>query len=121
MLQGSFAVFVLGCSTISNVASDTNLDVFMNTEKHMGEQVVVRGFMRYRFENRNFFPSEQQVNRKLCLPILIKNMDVNMIEKAEARDGTIVEISGKLVRAAGPGMVSVSTCKQVGIEVESIR
>jgi len=122
LLLAYSAAGFLGCSSINKVqARETDSDLFVNTEKHLGEHVVVHGFLRYKFENRNLFPTAQQVNRQLCLPVLIKNVCENMIKNATERDGSMVEITGTLVSVARPGMVSVSSCKQVGLEVESIR
>lgn len=118
----AFSLSLLGsCSVKGDIMpSELNGDLFVDPSKHVGEHVVIRGFLRYGFENRNLFPSERHVNHRMCLPMLIRTSRTDLIENAKARDGTTVSVRGEVVNVATPGMVAVSTCKTVGIEVDSI-
>lgn len=117
-----FSAFLASCSVEKKIGSSNLIgDLFVDPSKHVGERVVVRGFLRYGFENRNLFPSEHDVNQRLCLPMLIKTSQMDLIENAKARDGTTVSVSGEVVNVASSGMVAVSTCKTVGIAVHSIK
>jgi hypothetical protein len=118
-----FSISCSGCAAPRNAASaDTHADLFLDPAKRVGEHVVLRGYLHWRFEDRSLYPSERDVSDdRLCLPVLIKSKRKDLIEYAKSRDGATVEISGMLVHAARPGMVSVSTCKPVGIDVDTIR
>jgi hypothetical protein len=118
----SLSSLFFGCTSVARVEpSNLESDLFLNPDKHVGEHVVIRGFMHYKFENRNLFPSKQHVDSRHCLPLLIKNSDQKMIENAEAQDASMVVIRGKLVYVAPAGMIDVFSCKSVGLAVESIR
>ena len=115
-----FSLFIMGCSTAEK--NESHADLFIDPSKRLGERVVVRGFLHWRFEDRSLYPSEGDVaNDRLCLPVLIKKAHRDLLDKAKARDGAMVEISGRVVNAAGPGKVSVFACRQSGIEVDAIR
>ncbi len=115
-----FSLFLLGCTTAKK--DESHSDLFIDPAKRLGERVVVRGFLHWRLEDRSLYPTERDAtNDRLCLPVLIKKAHKDLLEMAKARDGAMVEISGRVVNAAGPGKVSVFACRQSGIEVESIR
>jgi hypothetical protein len=113
-----FPAIIFGCATQNRIEQS---DLFLDPSKRVGEHVNIQGFMHYNLHNRNLFPSMQHVDQRLCLPILIQRKQRSMIEAAKARDGTMVTISGKLVRVAPEGLLDALACKQVGIEVDSIR
>jgi hypothetical protein len=113
-----FLVIFLGCTTPNAIEQN---DLFLVPSKRVGEHVDIRGFMHYNLHNRNLFPSMNHVDQRLCVPILIQRKQRSMIEDAEARDGSMVTISGKLVHIAPEGLLDAFACKQVGIEVDSIK
>jgi hypothetical protein len=118
-----FSAFCSGCATASKV-DPGNLytdDLFIDPTKRVGERVAVRGVLHWRFEDRSLYPSEGEAHTdRRCLPILIRKRRKDLIEDAKELDGSTVEVSGTLIHAARPGMVSVTTCRQVGIEVDLI-
>jgi hypothetical protein len=97
--------------------------VFDDASPLLNTNVQARGLLRWTFENRNLFPPEasaDHVSAKTCLPVLIPSNNNALIELAKKMDGHIVTVSGRIVQVAPQGKVSVTTCKQQGIEVNSI-
>jgi hypothetical protein len=85
--------------------------------------VKVRGLLHWTFENRNLFPpgtSTDHISSKICLPVLITSDNRALLELAKKKDAHVVTVTGRIVDIAPPGMVSVNSCKPVGIEVTDI-
>ncbi|MBC3907899.1 hypothetical protein [Undibacterium umbellatum] len=116
----AYILSMSGCTSVEHNKQLQDVAVFLDTEKYNEQDVVVRGFLRYRFENHNIFPSRENMNRQNCVPVLIKNAQKEMIDLASSYDDSFVIIKGKIVRIAPPGMLSATNCKQFGLEVKSI-
>lgn len=103
--------------------SDAAETIFDDASPLLNTSIQVRGLLRWTFENRNLFPpgtSTDHISSKTCLPVLITSDNRALIDLAKKKDGHVVNLSGRIVDVAPPGMVSVSTCKPVGIEVTAI-
>src|SRR4051812_27610071 len=88
----SIAILSACCS------SELNSKLFLDPAKHVGERVAMRGYLHWRFEDRSLYPSEREAaDDRLCVPVLIRSKHKELIEDAKRRDGSTVEISGKLV------------------------
>lgn len=97
--------------------------IFDDASPSLNTTIQVRGLLHWRFENRNLFPpgtSTDHISSKTCLPVLITRDNHTLLELAEKKDGHVVTVTGRIVDVAPPGMVSVGTCKPVGIEVTAI-
>jgi hypothetical protein len=119
------AILVVSCAEPLNrpEGEKSNL-LFADASGMIGQRVVIKGYMRYELENRNLFPPENAKNgikEKSCLPVLIDSQKNVLIDAAKRLNGSVVIISGVIVKVAPPGMVSVTTCKSVGIDVDSIK
>ncbi|MDQ1830319.1 hypothetical protein [Massilia scottii] len=114
-----------GCGHSSQIAPTCGSStVFVSPEKALGDQISIVGFLRYGFENRNLYPDElgsEQSRTKTCLPVLIKINDTDLLDIARRLDSTYVVIQGTIENIASPGMVSLFTCKPIGIRVTAIR
>jgi hypothetical protein len=123
------AIFSLGlsvsaCAQAPQISPQVDQAVFLDASQFVGKQMELRGFLRYTFENENLFPAQSQtagISERYCLPILIKEGNANLVKTAKGLDGSLVVVTGKIVKAASNGMFSVNTCKQIGIDVTSIR
>jgi len=97
--------------------------MFVDASPLLNTTVEVRGLLRWTFENRNLFPpgtSADHISSSNCLPVLITSDNHAILELAKKKDGRIVTVRGRIVETAPQGMVSVTTCKKVGIEVSSL-
>lgn len=97
--------------------------IFVDASPLLNTTVEVRGLLRWTFENRNLFPPETKadhISSKICLPVLIAGENHAIFELAKKKDGHIVTLRGRIVDTAPQGMVSVTMCKKVGIEVTSL-
>ena len=122
LLVSIYALCAASCSAQPKYPKATS-SVFDDASPLLNTNVQVRGLLRWTFENRNLFPSETSADHastKTCLPVLIPGNNDALIELAKKMDGHIVTVSGRIVEVAPQGKVSVTTCKQVGIEVNSI-
>jgi len=103
--------------------SDAAGTIFDDASPLLNTTVKVRGLLHWTFENRNLFPqgtSTDHISSKICLPVLITSDSRALLELAKKKDGYVVTVSGRIVDVAPPGMVSVTSCKPVGIEVTAI-
>jgi hypothetical protein len=122
LLVSIYVLCAASCSAQPKYPKVTR-SVFDDASPLLNTNVQARGLLRWTFENRNLFPPEtsaDHVSTKTCLPVLIPGDNDALIELAKKMDGHIVIIRGRIVEVAPQGKVSVTTCKQVGIEVNSI-
>ena len=104
-------------------ASTSTDSVFLNPSNQLGAHMSIRGYLRWTVENKNLFPvwmAAKPLSEKYCLPMLIKGDKKELIETVSHLDDEIVTVTGVIVAAAPPGMVSIPSCKQIGIDVSSI-
>ena len=89
----------------------------------LGRTVSVRGRLHWAFEDRNLYPAQgsRSNRRRFCLPMLIRADATPLIDTAKRLHNQQVCVDGVVVSAAPPGRVSVTSCKDVGIEVSAIR
>jgi len=114
-----------GCVSAPIKPSADEVRLFTDASPMVGQKVLIRGYLRYEFENMNLFPTDNAklgLVRKSCLPVLIKRQNEGLIDAAYKLNGSLVVISGTIANAnAGvSGMVSATNCKQIGIDADSI-
>jgi hypothetical protein len=124
-----FLVIALACSAAQSICAkeapvaDAPPQVFRDARAMLGQEVAVKGVLRWTFENRNLFPlgtDPDEPSEAYCLPVLIKRTDSDRQKIAESFDRSVVVVKGRIIDPAPPGQVSLGSCKPVGIEVESI-
>lgn len=115
---------ISGCGVAPQIIAPTrSVEVFLNPDTALGEKILIAGYLRYTFENRNLYPdkiSSVNLREKSCLPVLIKRSDKDLLEVARGLDGAYVVIEGTIENVSPPGMVSFFTCKPVGIKVSAV-
>lgn len=119
----SIGVFSPDSSEARSRPTQTTNPIFEDATPFVNTIVRVRGVLSWTFENRNLFPlgtNSENMSLKHCLPLLISNGSRELLESVEKKDGRVVELSGRIVQLAPEGMISVTTCKQVGLDVISI-
>lgn len=122
LLASVSAFGAASCGARSRYSEPLN-PLFVDASPLLNATVQVRGLMYWTFENRNLFPpgtNAEHLSSKACLPLLITSDNRALLDLAKKKDGHVVSVSGRIVKVAPSGMVSVTTCKQVGIEVISI-
>lgn len=111
---------IVGCASAGKVAPEF---LFTDARGMIGQKVVARGLVHFRFEDRSLYP-ERQVDRardeNACLPILVETSNESMAARMRAIDGQVATISGEIVSLIEPGMDSVGTCRNYGIVVEAV-
>lgn len=123
LLSTSFYTSAVQAGQATPITLEASNQAFVDASKMIGQHVTIHGLLRWTFENENLFPAgsnKDNPSRRNCLPILIKNGKSPLIDTAMRLDGTEVIVDGVIARTAPPGMISVTSCKQVGIDVESI-
>jgi hypothetical protein len=125
MLASLSAAIIAACSHASlSPSPGTTNEIFVDASDRLGELVIVEGFLRYTVENRNLYPrsiATKGFSHEYCLPMLVPTSNSDLIRIMKAADGTMVRIEGMVTMAAPAGKVSVTACKQVGIEVASMK
>lgn len=125
----AISIFAMTCGTTASIHAaedavlESSAEIFTDARPMLGKEIVVKGVLRWTFENRNLFPPGTDPSRPLeayCLPVLIKRSDSAMQKIAEALDRSFVVVKGRIIDPTPPGEVSLGSCKPVGIEVESI-
>lgn len=110
-----FAVILLtGCSTAP---------YFTKPKVDALTPVTVSGYLKFGFENRNLYPSENwrgHAQRNECLPVGIHAADAVLLAEAKRLDGHRVTVTGKIDRVLGADEVNASFCKDVGLIAERI-
>ena len=117
------SVSLLPAAATSPAKGSAPPGIFEDASGLLGQPITIRGYLRWTFENKNLFPlgtTESTVSTRQCLPMLIRSNESRLIKQASQLDGRDVEVRGTVVRAAPEGMVSVPSCRQVGIEVTDI-
>ena len=117
----AMVIGIVGCAS-NEPASEHNADAstFDDASPLVGTTVAVRGYLVWEFENKNLYPNKTLMDTRHCLPLLVHRDRKDLLAKVEAANGKIVVVRGKVAAAAPPGMVSVGTCKQIGLEVDSL-
>lgn len=114
----------LSCAEqVKQIGLNKNDQVFFDASKMIGQHVTISGYLRWTFENKNLFPlwvSHNTPSQRFCLPVLINGTNKELLERASIFDGKTVTIDGVIAFASPPGTISVTNCKQVGIDVSSI-
>jgi hypothetical protein len=98
--------------------------LFIDASSHLRDRVTVHGFLRYASEDRSLYPLGTTLatrSRRECLPVLVRRGDESMLSAVKELSDTLVVIDGVIVPAVGPGMISVNSCRQYGIEILAVR
>jgi hypothetical protein len=123
LMSTSFSASAAQAGQAVPTTIEASNQAFVDASEMIGQHVMIHGLLRWTFENKNLFPAGSNKNNpspRNCLPVLIENGKSALIDTAMRLDGTEVVVDGVITRAAPPGMISVPSCKQVGIDVESI-
>lgn len=124
-----FSTIALACGAAQSVRAteapvgEAPPQIFQDAKAMLGQEVAVKGVLRWTFENRNLFPlgtDPDEPSEAYCLPVLIKRTDSALQKVAESLDRSVVVVRGRIIDPVPPGQVSLGSCKPVGIEVESI-
>ena len=92
--------------------------IFTQPQVGTGKPVAVSGYLKFGFENRNLFPSENwQAHRRRgeCLPVGVRSVDATLLAQAEELDGRKVTVTGTTERLVRPDEINASFCKDVGL------
>ncbi|WP_239947288.1 hypothetical protein [Dyella terrae] len=103
--------------------ADSTPQVFRDAKAMLGQEVAVKGVLRWTFENRNLFPlgtDPDEPSQVYCLPVLIGRTDSALQRIAESFDRSVVVVKGRIIDPAPPGQAIIGSCKPIGIEVQSI-
>lgn len=98
-------------------------EVFIDASRMLGKHVSVEGYLRWTFENKNLFPvwiERNHLSQKYCLPVLVDKSNKELLARMLSLNGRVVKIEGIVMPVAPPGMISVTNCKQIGVDVTSI-
>lgn len=114
------ALLVLaGCATAAPGSS-----VFEQTEAFLGDEITVSGHLKFGFENRNLYPTqnwERDWDKDRCIPIGIGWDDEETSALAKSLDGQFVEVSGTVDTLLSDDDINASFCKKIGLRVSNLR
>ena len=108
-----------GCTTVSPSSS-----VFEETEAFLGDEVTVSGYLKFGFENRNLYPTEnweRDWDKDRCIPVGVSWDDAGTSALAKSLDGQFVEASGTIDTLLSDDEINASFCKKVGLRVTNLR
>lgn len=122
MLKLFNAAMMLSLASVC-AATPSNL-IFSNPEGLSGETVSVTGYLIFKSENKNLYPSRdshQDWMKKRCLPIGVLNTDDSMSVKLSQLSGKRVVVRGKVQRLVADGELNDSLCKDWGLLIDDVR
>lgn len=114
---------LVSCTNPKRISRHSNDAIFLSASDLLGRHVSIKGYLHWTLENKNIFPvwaSHSHPPQKYCLPILVKKSNVDLQSKLRSLDGSVVVVDGVIAPAAPRGMISVTNCKQIGVEVTSV-
>lgn len=121
MIRKLYIILLLlsGCVAASPQPKD-----FEDTEQFLGQNIVIRGYLKFGFENRNLFPTknwERDWDKGQCVPIGIGVSEPDKSSLAKELENRYVEISGTIEKLIADDEINVSFCKEVGLRVHQLQ
>lgn len=113
----------IGSATAETDKERADSQMLQDPSPAIARRVSIGGRLSWAAEDKSLYPTwaGSSPPSSYCLPVLIGNGDEANLKKAEKMNGKNVEIYGIISFAAEEAsMISVRTCKQLGIYVISI-
>lgn len=119
---------VLALSVIGSAAAMTDeerasMQMMQDPSPAIARRISLTGRLHWTAEEKSLYPTSagSKPPRSSCLPVLVGNGDDANLRKVEKMNGKNVEIYGIIsFTAEEASMISLNTCKQLGIYVISI-
>lgn len=118
---------VLSFSIIGSAAAETDertsFQLMEDPSPAIARRISLVGRLHWTAQERSLYPTSagSKPPRSSCLPVLVGNGDHANLRKVEEMNGKNVEIYGIIsFTAEEASMISLNTCKQLGIYVISM-
>jgi hypothetical protein len=119
----AFVVLIESPASSAIAAAPATQKAFETPDAFVGQEVELRGYLLYRFENKNLYPNSSwhdESMKKRCIPIGVDVSRKELPARAQSLDGTYVVVRGKVLQLVGENQLNASFCKDVGILLENI-
>lgn len=119
-----FAFACIGSATAMTDEERASAQLLIDPSPAIARRVSITGRLYWTAQDKSLYPTSagSPPPRSRCLPVLVGNGDAVTTGKVEKLNGKNVEVYGIISFVSEEAsMISVNTCKQLGIYVISIR
>lgn len=110
--------------TVSEKNPKSVEQLFLDPSPMIARRISIVGYLRWGADGRDLYPvgvPKKRLPPDRCLPLLVTNDNEELEHKSSSLNGKTVRIDGIIAYTSdSPGMITVNTCKQLGLFVISI-